>query len=192
VDHREARRLAHRTFVTEDNIYGCAETSYMVLKHAFGLPCPDDSGPAMALNGGVAYAGSICGALSGAALAVGELASARIADHAMAKRMARGLVRSVMDDFRMRFGSIECRQLIGFDLRQPDEHERFIDSGIWRRVCADQVEHAVGRLAELGSKTTWGEAMAELESTGRWLGCQGEMANQGGHPSRQDGKDIHG
>lgn len=171
--------MARETFVTEDNQYGCAETAYIVLKHAFGLPNPQDSSPAMALNGGVAYQGGVCGALSGAALAVGQLASRRIADHSVAKRVARGLVRSVMDDFEDRFGTVDCRCLIGFDLRRPGEHERFIESGVWRTRCAEQVEFSVGHLAKLASKHTWECALAELESSGRWsVGDQDEDGDE--------------
>jgi hypothetical protein len=84
VNKQEVRRAVSETFVNDATTYGCAETSYIVLKDAYGLPNPHDSGPAMALNGGVAYQGGICGALSGAALAVGQLAAARIPDHATA------------------------------------------------------------------------------------------------------------
>ena len=50
---------------------------------------PLDAAAAMALNGGVAYSGGVCGAISGAALAVGILAERRIDDHRGAKRVAR-------------------------------------------------------------------------------------------------------
>ena len=80
----ELRRRVRETFVNDATTYGCAETSYIVLKEAYGLPDPQDSGPAMALNGGVAYQGGICGALSGAALAVVQLAAALLNDHATA------------------------------------------------------------------------------------------------------------
>lgn len=158
-----ARRMAHESFVTDDNIYGCAETSYIVLKHAYGLPEPEDSGPAMVLNGGVAYQGGMCGAITGAALAVGQLASQRVPDHSEAKRVARGVIRSVIDDFGERFGSLECRDLIGYNLLLPGEHDRFIESDVWRTKCAAQVEYCVGRLAELASPGAWAAAVAGLD-----------------------------
>ncbi len=54
----------------------------MVLKTAYGLDDPMDPAAAVALNGGIAYSGGMCGALTGAALAVGMLAERRIHDHA--------------------------------------------------------------------------------------------------------------
>ena len=72
--------IARQLFLRDDNHYGCAETSLVALQRAYGLPNADDSSSAMALNGGVAYSGGVCGAISGAAMAVGRLAEQRIGD----------------------------------------------------------------------------------------------------------------
>ena len=76
---------ARELFLDESNTYGCAETVLIVLKETYGLPDASDSAPAMALNGGLAYSGGPCGAVSGAALAIGQLAAQRIrAGHTLA------------------------------------------------------------------------------------------------------------
>ena len=145
----DVREQARELFLQDDNAHGCAETSYIVLKRAYGLPEADDSSPAMALNGGVAYAGGVCGAISGAALAVGQLAGKRIDDHREAKTAAREVVMELMDRFQEEFGGTTCRGLLGLDLRKPGEHDRFIESGIWRTNCMAQIEFAVQQLAGL-------------------------------------------
>ncbi len=145
----DAVEQAREFFLQDDNAHGCAETSYIVLKRAYGLPDPGDSSAAMALNGGVAYAGGVCGAISGAALAVGQLAGRRVADHGEAKTAAREIVMDLMDRFQDEFGDTTCRGLLGLDLRKPGEHDRFIDSGIWRTNCMAQIEFAVQHLADL-------------------------------------------
>ena len=149
----DAITQARETFLTEDNEHGCAETTYIVLKRAFELAGADDSSAAMALNGGVAYGGGVCGAISGAALAVGELAGRQIDDHSQAKTTARELVMDLMDRFEAEFGSTTCRGLLGIDLRKPGEHDRFIESGVWQTNCMAQIEFAVQHLAELELKT---------------------------------------
>src|SRR3972149_5625903 len=63
--------LARRTrqlFLRDDNTYGCAEVTLIALQEHWSLSDPADSGAAMALNGGIAYSGSTCGAIPGAAL----------------------------------------------------------------------------------------------------------------------------
>ena len=154
-----------RAYYLEDRVqFGCAETVFIVLKGAFGLDDPMDSSAAMALNGGVAYSGGLCGAVSGAALAVGMLAERRIADHLEAKRVARELVARLMDDFRAEHGSVDCRDLIGVDLRAPGGHDRFIASGIWRDGCMRQIEFAVSRMAPLVDDAAWERAVRELDA----------------------------
>jgi C_GCAxxG_C_C family probable redox protein len=157
-----ARRRARALFLDDTNQYGCAETTYLVLKEALGLPRPGDGAAAMALNGGVAYSGSMCGAVTGAALALGELAAGRVADHREAKRVARELTADLLRAFEAEFGATTCRALTGEDLRTEEGHRAFIERGAWRDGCMRQVEMAVGRLAPLRDDGTWNEAVCRL------------------------------
>ena len=143
----EARRRARSLFLSEDHAHGCAETTFVVLKEAFGLPEPGDPSAASALNGGIAYSGGTCGAISGAALAVGLLCERLAPNHVTAKQVARTIVAELMDDFVAAHGSTDCRVLLGRSIRTDSEHAAFIASGIWRTVCLDQVEWVVSRLA---------------------------------------------
>ena len=59
---------------------------------------------------------------------------------------------------------MDCRDLIGYDLRAPGGHEAFIASGIWRDGCLRQVEWVVGRLAGLADKGAWEEAVQAIEA----------------------------
>lgn len=153
---------ARRLFLGSHNLYGCAETVFVVLKTAYGLDDPDDTSAAMALNGGVAYDGGVCGAISGAALAIGLLAGRRIADHREAKRVARELTACLIDEFRARHGAVDCRALIELDLRAPGAHRAFIRSGVWRDRCMPQVEFAVTWAAPLGELAAWDAALARI------------------------------
>ena len=106
--------LARSLFLREDNEYGCAESAMVARQELYGLPDAEDSSAAMMLNGGVAYSGGMCGAISGAALAVGKLAGERIDDHRKAKRTARRLIQLVMAEFETEFGSHNCSDLIDY------------------------------------------------------------------------------
>ena len=158
----EAIQLARDLFLREDNNYGCAESALVALQELYGLEDADDSSPAMALNGGVAYSGGVCGAISGAAMAVGRLAAERIDDHREAKTTARKIVMKVMDEFRDQFGSHNCRDLIDYEISIPAQHDAFIESGVWHDTCMKQVEFSVGRLAALSDTTTWNKVVASL------------------------------
>lgn len=162
---RDAVERARGYFLDDENQFGCAETAFIVLKEAFGLDGPQDSSAAVALNGGIAYGGGPCGALTGAALAVGMLAEQRIDDHARAKRVAREIVARTVDEFVAEHGSLNCRDLIRYDLRAPGGHDAFIASGIWRTTCMGQVGFVVARLARLANRAAWDRTVREIETT---------------------------
>jgi C_GCAxxG_C_C family probable redox protein len=154
--------IARAYFLDERNQFGCAEATFIVLKGAYALGDPMDAGAAMALNGGIAYSGGACGAITGAALAVGMLAERRIDDHREAKRVARDLVAGLMDDFRAEHGALDCRDLTGYDLRAPGQHDAFMAAGVWRERCMRQVEFAVTRMAPLADEEAWAAAVRKL------------------------------
>lgn len=158
--------IARAHFLDDRNQFGCAETTFIVLKGAYGLADPMDASAAMALNGGIAYGGGTCGAITGVALAVGMLAERRIDDHRAAKRVARELVANLADEFRSEHGAVDCRDLIGYDLRSPGQHEAFMASGAWRDRCLRQVEFAVTRLAPLADEAVWTAAVGDLGVSG--------------------------
>ena len=154
--------VARGLFLRDDNHYGCAETSLVALQKIYGLDNAGDSSSAMALNGGVAYSGGVCGAISGAAMAVGRLAEKRIGDHKDAKRTARRIIQNVMAEFDEEFGSHNCSGLIDYDISTQEGHDEFIESGVWRDTCMKQLEFSVTRLAELQNPAVWDEVVASL------------------------------
>jgi C_GCAxxG_C_C family probable redox protein len=161
----QASAQARALFLDDRHPYGCAETVLLVLKEAFGLPDPEDPSPALALNGGVAYSGGTCGAISGAAIAVGLLAGRRVGDHAIAKGAAREIVAALIDEFTGRFGAVDCRALLGHEIRSAEQHRAFVESGAWRRACMDQVVFAVERLADLDAAPIWDPEPASPPTT---------------------------
>ena len=155
---------ARRLFLDDRHEHGCAETTLVALKTALELEEPDDASPAMAFNRGVAYSGGVCGAISGAALALGLIAGRRVADHGTAKRIARELTAELMGEFLASFPSIDCRVLIGTDLGTRDQHDAFLTSGVWRDRCMRQIEFTVAWAAILGRREAWDAAVARLDT----------------------------
>lgn len=161
----QAQGIARDLFLRDENTYGCAETTLVALQQLFDLPNADDSSTAMALNGGIAYSGGMCGAISGAAMAVGRLASGRIPDHKEAKRTARHVVQGLIKEFEKEYGSHNCRDLISYDIATPGGHDDFIASGQWRERCMAQIEFAIGRLHQLANADEWQKAILSIKTT---------------------------
>lgn len=156
----ELTARARDLFLDDDNVYGCAETTLVVLQEHYRFENASDSSPAMALNGGIAYSGGTCGAITGAALAIGRLSEARIGDHREAKRAARTIVQDLMAVFRTEYGSLRCRDLTGMDLLA--DHDSFLASDIWRTRCMAQIEFAIGKVAALADPRVWDAEMHRL------------------------------
>ena len=150
--------------------YGCAEATSTALQEHYSLSEPIDAHEAMALNGGIAYSGGTCGAITGAALAVGRMSGSRIGDRDQAKRIARGIVRSVMSAFATKHGATDCRGLTGYDL--VTDHDEFLASGIWETKCMDQIEFVIDALAPLAEASAWEDESAKhgVTSSGRGVG----------------------
>lgn len=193
----DAVNAARSLFLADGSEHGCAETTFVVLKDHYGLVDSTDSAAAMALNGGVAYSGGTCGAITGAALALGLMAAVRHADHGTAKRVARGIAAAVLDDFQDNFGAVDCRALTGIDLRAPGAHAAFIAGGTWRVGCMRQIEFVVRKLAPLGDEAQWLAAADAVDSgagASDAAGASGDRsAVRSGGPRRgQDGARLRG
>lgn len=166
MNEQEAVEKARAYFLTEDNLYGCSETTLIVLQEAYGLPNPTDSSPAMALNGGVAWSGGPCGVLTGAAMAVGRLAAQRIIDHKEAKRTARCIVSRLMAELSAEFGHVNCRDLIGLDITTEAGHSAFLEGKLWHAVCMGQIEFVLHKLVALRDDRVWVDTLHQLETSG--------------------------
>ncbi len=108
-------------------------------------------------GGGVAGLGEVCGALSGAALALG------LRDHEAERSPAAGgaeterrpdpkagrlALQDLMRAFSTEFGALRCRDLTGCDLTTPEGHDAFVKSGVNQR-CRLFVSWACDRLLPL-------------------------------------------
>lgn len=151
-------------FLADGSPYGCAESTLLTLQAQFGLDDSSDGAAAMALNGGVAYSGGTCGAITGAAMALGRLAGQRIDDRGRAKRVARELAAGLIDDFQGAFGATDCRTLTGVDLRAPGGHDAFMAAGAWRVDCLRRLELVVERLAPLADLEAWDAWIAAIDA----------------------------
>ena len=72
----------------------------------------------------------------------------------------------LMDRFEAEFGSTSCRGLLNLDLRKPGEHDRVIESGVWRTSCMAQIEFAVQHLAEMELNTERGVGLGAQDHHG--------------------------
>ncbi len=103
---------------------------------------------ATAFGGGIGRSGSVCGALTGAVMALGVKHGTN--ESSLEKRLkAYELAHNLYKRFEEKHGTVMCRELIGYDLSNPEELEKARRSNVFQEKCAGFVRSAVEMLAEL-------------------------------------------
>jgi C_GCAxxG_C_C family probable redox protein len=101
---------------------------------------------ASGFGGGIARTGQVCGALTGAVLALGW-ALGRCAPDASVDELHR-IGAELVNDFTWEFGTTSCRMLIDVDLSDPEERKRALENGVFEKQCAAFVEFCALDVAE--------------------------------------------
>jgi C_GCAxxG_C_C family probable redox protein len=98
-------------------------------------------------GGGMASMGEVCGAITGALMAVGfrDYQRGAGAEQIAATKAA---LQTAMRDFAEEFGACRCRDLTGFDMSTPEGFQAFRASGTAER-CQDYVGWMIDEIAPL-------------------------------------------
>lgn len=143
----KAKQLATERFKRQK--FNCAEAVLLGLVEAFGLDCNCTPRIATAFGGGMGGCGDVCGALTGAMMALGLKFGRDTAGDTDAKAMTYGKVRQLFAAFREKFGSIQCIDLIGIDLTTPEGLQKANELDLHNNVCPDFVAFAAEEAARL-------------------------------------------
>ena len=142
----KARELAIEHFAKGFN---CAEAVLLGMTQAFGLEASCVPRIATAFGAGIARRGEACGALAGAAMALGlrfgrEDPADRLTKDALYAKMD-----SVMRAFEKEFGSVRCIDLTGVDMSTPEGWQKAIDMELHIDFCPKFVAFAAEQAARL-------------------------------------------
>ncbi len=104
---------------------------------------------ACAFGGGIARTGSICGAVSGALIAIGlRYGRTRVEDEA-AREKTYEVALELLGRFRQEHGSDMCRELLGVDIGTAEGREAAIKGGLFRSRCPELVRSAAHLVSTL-------------------------------------------
>jgi C_GCAxxG_C_C family probable redox protein len=134
----------------------CAQSVLLAMQEYYGIP-KNDLIPkiATAFGGGIGRRGSLCGALTGAIMAIGMKHGTN--DTVLKeKEKAYQIALKFYDQFSTECGSPFCRELIGYDLTDPKDLEKLRKSNVREEKCSRFVKKAVEILINLEeeSRTT--------------------------------------
>jgi C_GCAxxG_C_C family probable redox protein len=131
--------------------FNCCQAIAVVYGPQFGLTPDQAAKVAAGFGGGFGRMGSICGALSGVALILGLKYGATDPKDKPAKMKTYQKVSNAAEQFKLRCGSIYCRDLLGFDLSTPEGSQRSQQPGAFEK-CADYVGDAAAILEDILSE----------------------------------------
>lgn len=127
--------------------YNCAQATFAALAERFGL----DEGQALriaaAFGGGIARSGDICGALSGALMALG-LNRGSVETSPEIKDAMYQRAKALIAAFSESCGATNCRDLLGFDLSTPEGAALAATRNTHKTICENLVKTAIALAAE--------------------------------------------
>jgi C_GCAxxG_C_C family probable redox protein len=123
--------------------YNCAQSVLLTMQEYYGIR-KNKLVPriATAFGGGIGRCGSLCGALTGAIMAIG-LKYGTDKTVLIEKEKAYEIARKFYDQFVKECGSPFCRELIGYDLTNPEELKKMRKSNVRDEKCSHFVKKAV-------------------------------------------------
>lgn len=125
--------------------HSCAQAVLMAFSEGYGMDRAMASKVACAFGGGISHMGLTCGAVAGALLVLGLR-------HGGGPEKKEGTYQAAQE-FVKRFlslhGSINCTELIGYDLSDPDALAGAREEGVFAQRCVGYVTSAVKILEEL-------------------------------------------
>jgi C_GCAxxG_C_C family probable redox protein len=131
---KNKEELANRAVSLFNSGFNCAESLLLSTAEHLERCTPSIPSVATGFGGGMGKAGSVCGALTGAVLAVGlACGRSRPADD---KDRVYGCVRRLRDEFAKEFGTVMCRELTDCDLTTPEGKEKFERENTHEERCA--------------------------------------------------------
>ena len=121
----------------------CSQSVFAAFVEDAGLSREKALMIASSFGAGMGRMSLTCGAVTGAFMALGLKEGYSSGDNKESKEKIYRLVREFADKFRTLHGSIECRELLGFNISTPEGYKGAADSGIFRTLCPLFVQSAV-------------------------------------------------
>lgn len=129
-----------------DQGFSCSQAILATYGPALGLDRDLALKAAAGFGGGIGCMGTLCGALGGLFIAIGLKYGTTDPTDKDAKQNAYDIVKKAADQFETQYGSVDCRDLLGFDLSTPRGKEQAQKPGSFD-ICPDLIRCAA-RIAE--------------------------------------------
>jgi len=151
---QQTSRFSEKAAAHFKHDYNCAQSVLLTMQEYYGIH-KNRLIPriATAFGGGIGRRGSLCGALTGAIMAIGlKHGINKPSLKGIEKEKAYEIALKFYDQFAKECGSPFCKELIGYDLTNPEELERLRKSNVREEKCSHFVKKAVEILIGLEAR----------------------------------------
>jgi C_GCAxxG_C_C family probable redox protein len=124
--------------------FNCAQSVLSVFSSELNISKSDCFRIATPFGSGVAFRQEMCGAVTGALMAIGLKYGMDENDSTEQKSYTYDLTTHFISEFRKKHGSICCKDLLdGIDMSTPEGYAKVRELNIFRTHCAEYVRSAV-------------------------------------------------
>lgn len=113
----------------------CSQAVFSTYAEMAGIPMETACRIAGGFGGGIGRTGKTCGAITGAIMAIGLLLKEQNPDGKQFKEKVYPHARALMEKFAAQHGSINCNDLLGINISNPEEFARAVEQNIIKTKC---------------------------------------------------------
>jgi C_GCAxxG_C_C family probable redox protein len=121
----------------------CAQAVLATFADEYGLDEEAACRVAAGFGGGIGRTGGVCGAVTGAIMALGLMDQDSDPTDPIAKVRLQSRVYGLMQEFESRTGALDCRDLLGCDISTPEGHNQAESEDLFDIRCPELVAEAV-------------------------------------------------
>jgi len=129
--------------------HSCSQSIFAAFAPQLGLDEKTALKIACPFGGGMARMGDTCGAVTGAFMVIGLKHGRVDPEDEAAKEKTYALINRFVERFKSRNTHIACRDLLGYNIGNPKEHEIIEEKGLFDTLCPRLVQDATEILDEL-------------------------------------------
>lgn len=131
--------------------FACSQAVFVTLGEQLGLENKLALRIATGFGGGVALQGGICGALSGAIMAIGLKHGQDKGSDLDAKNKTTLFAQQLIDKIKARYGCYTCKGITGIDFTIPEGRKIAEEQGIWEKngLCQNVIKDTVEIVEEI-------------------------------------------
>ena len=128
--------------------FSCSQSVFSAFASKCGVTDETALKLASPFGGGIAHQGNVCGAVTGALMALG-LACGSASSDKEEKDKTYLLAEDFIRRFREKHDTILCRELIGYDISKPDELLKAREGQVFSSACPRFVKDATELVEEI-------------------------------------------